>query len=95
MLNKLQLNITEERFKNIKEEFGNAKFNMSNKKDVRIFVTVLNKLFKNLNFDYLLEDNYLTNIFENNFGKDTILPLSVLIENIESEISNDTIRYKA
>ena len=70
-------------------------FDMDKPEDRRMFVYNLNCIFKNQKFDYLLEDNYLLNIFITAFGVDGEKKVNMveLYNNLEKEADNGTILY--
>ena len=69
-------------------------FDMDKPADRRMFISNLNCIFENQKFDYLLEDNYLLNVFTQAFGDgEKKVNMVELYNNLEKEADNGTILY--
>lgn len=69
-------------------------FDMDKPADRRMFISNLNCIFENQKFDYLLEDNYLLNVFTQAFGDgEKKVNMVELYNNLEKEADNGNILY--
>lgn len=69
-------------------------FDMDKPGDRRMFISNLNCIFENQKFDYLLENNYLLNVFTQAFGDgEKKVNMVELYNNLEREADNGTILY--
>ena len=92
------LNFNKEGLNEIREVWrskGYILFNMDNEIHRKLFVSHLNVIFENENFDHLLEDDYLLKAFVEAFGVDSNKKISMVevYDNLEREADNGSILY--